>query len=226
MFKLSFLGKGAAFYPQYGNTNAWFEQEEDLYCIDCGEEAFGKLARTLKLEKYKNIYVLLTHLHADHSGSLASLCSYVYYVLRGKVTIVHPEEQVVTLLTCQGIKRDQYHLLKKLPEDKTVQVEFREVQHADDMKAYGMILSCPDEKIYYSGDAAYLLEEIVSEYLSGKISKIYHDTSSKESESHCYYRRLEAMIPRERRNQVYCMHLDGDYADILKESGFSVVEAD
>ena len=39
MFELSFLGKGAAYFPQYGNTNAWFEYEGDLYCLDCGEEA-------------------------------------------------------------------------------------------------------------------------------------------------------------------------------------------
>lgn len=224
MFELSFLGKGAAFFPKYGNTNAWFEQEDDLYCIDCGEEAFGKLARTLQLEKYKNIYVLLTHLHADHSGSLASLCSYVYFVLNGKVTIVHPEDKVITLLECQGIKHDQYNLLKKLPEDKAIKVEFKEVQHADDMKSYGMVLSSPDEKIYYSGDAAYLLEEIALDYLNGKISRIYHDTSSKESVSHCYYKRLEKLIPVEKRKHVYCMHLDGEYIDMLKELGFSVVE--
>ena len=68
----------------------------------------------------------------------------------------------MTLLECQGIKRDQYQLLRELPADKAIKVEFKEVQHADDMKAYGMILSSPDEKIYYSGDAAYLLEEIES----------------------------------------------------------------
>ena len=92
------------------------------------------------------------------------------------------------------------------------------------MKAYGMILSSPDEKIYYSGDAAYLLEEIAMDYLSGKISRIYHDTSSKESTSHCYYKRLEKQIPVENRKHVYCMHLDGEYDEMLKEIGFSVVE--
>ena len=122
------------------------------------------------------------------------------------------------------IINNEYQLLRELPADKAIKVEFKEVQHADDMKAYGMILSSPDEKIYYSGDAAYLLEEIAMDYLSGKISRIYHDTSSKESTSHCYYKRLEKQIPVENRKRVYCMHLDGEYDEMLKESGFSVVE--
>ena len=39
MFDLKFLGRGAAFCPAFGNTNAFFEMEEDLFFLDFGESA-------------------------------------------------------------------------------------------------------------------------------------------------------------------------------------------
>ena len=40
--ELKFLGRGAAFYPAFGNTNAFFAQSEDLFFLDFGEAAFEK----------------------------------------------------------------------------------------------------------------------------------------------------------------------------------------
>ena len=76
MMNLSFLGKGAAFYPAFGNTNAFFEKDGDLFFLDFGESAFEKAVRLLDMASYRHVYVLITHLHADHVGSLASLLSY------------------------------------------------------------------------------------------------------------------------------------------------------
>ena len=73
MINLKFLGKGAAFYPVFGNTNAFFEKDGDLFFLDFGESAFEKAVRLLDLTAYRHVYVLITHLHADHAGSLASL---------------------------------------------------------------------------------------------------------------------------------------------------------
>ena len=88
--KLHFLGRGAAFYPAFGNTNAYFTEDNDLFFLDFGESAFEKAVRLLDLKSYRNIYVLLTHLHADHAGSLASLCSYTHLVLGLTIRISSP----------------------------------------------------------------------------------------------------------------------------------------
>lgn len=224
MFNLKFLGRGAAFYPAFGNTNAFFETNGDLFFLDFGESAYEKVVRLLDLTAYRHIYVLLTHLHADHSGSLASLLSYTHCVLHREVTVVHPLDTVMQLLTIQGISPEFYHYLSALPESCAVSAQPFDVPHAENMRAFGYLLSDANESIYYSGDAAQLPEEIARRFLSGEIARIYHDTASHESASHCYYQRLVDAIPREKRHAVYAMHLDGDYVDMLKGLGFSVVE--
>lgn len=225
MFDLKFLGRGAAFYPAFGNTNAFFESDGDLFFLDFGESAYEKVVRLLDLRKYRRIYVLLTHLHADHSGSLASLLSYTHCVLHLQVIVVHPVDTVTQLLSLQGISPQFYSYHSALPKDCHVSAQPFEVPHAEDMRAFGYLLSDGEERIYYSGDAAELPQEIARRFLAGEIARIYHDTASHESRSHCYYQRLVDIIPRERRHAVYAMHLDGDYVDMLKELGFSVVEA-
>ena len=226
MLKLHFLGRGAAFYPRFGNTNAWFEKNKYLFFLDFGEEAFHKVIGKIPLEQYDRIFVLLTHLHADHAGSLASLCSYTHLVLKRDIVVIHPVDSVVKMLRIQGIADSFYTWMTELPDGCGVKARQVEVAHAEDMKAYGYLLSDGDQVIYYSGDAARLGEDIVRDYLKGDINEIYHDTASHMSQSHCCYRILEEQIPEEKRKHVYCMHLDGDYVNLLRDKGFSVVEVD
>ena len=37
---LKFLGCGAALYPKFYNSNAYFKIDQDLFLLDCGETAF------------------------------------------------------------------------------------------------------------------------------------------------------------------------------------------
>lgn len=224
MFDIKFLGRGAAFYPAFGNTNAFFEMGEDLYFLDFGEAAFERVTRLFDLKKYKNIYALITHLHADHAGSLASLMSYSSMVLGLTVNVVHPNWSVLTLLSVMGIDPTFYRYMPTLPEDCPVQMKVHEVEHAKDMRAYGLELSCADETIYYSGDAADVPQAVIDGYLSGRIARIYQDTSSHPSAGHCFYKKLEAYFPQDKRGNVYCMHLDHDYAQMLRDLGFNVAE--
>ena len=226
MIKLHFLGRGAAFYPCFGNTNAWFEKDKDIFFLDFGENAFHQVAGKMTLEQYEHIYVLLTHLHADHAGSLASLCSYCHCVLKRNIVIVHPIDSVVKMLRIQGIADRCYSWVTELPETCNIKATAVEVKHADDMRAFGYLLTDGEETIYYSGDAAELRQDIVQAYLDGTIHKIYQDTASHFSHSHCYYKQLEEKIPRDKRKNVHCMHLDGDYVELLEDLGFSVVKVD
>lgn len=225
MLELKFLGNGAAFYPILGNTNAFFTAGDDLFFLDFGESAFEKVFRMFDLTRYHRVWVLLTHLHADHCGSLASMLSYMHCVLHKEVTIVHPVDTVVRLLDMEGIGHEFYSYLPALPEDCPVEAQPVSVPHAADMRAFGYILRYDGDSVYYSGDAAQLPEEVLRAFLSGALRRIYQDTASHESPCHCYYKRLEAVIPLERRRDVYCMHLDSDMTQTLTEAGFSVVEA-
>ena len=106
--KLNFLGCGSAFNPLDGNTSAYFTIGRKLYIVDVGESVFLKLYQKDLLRQYDEILILITHLHADHVGSLPSLISYCYYVKQKKVTVIHPNRSLITLLDHMGIAREAY----------------------------------------------------------------------------------------------------------------------
>ena len=221
---LKFLGYGSAFNPKLGITNAYFEQGKDLYLLDCGGSAFEQLMSLLDLKQYDTIYVLLTHLHADHVGSLGTLISYEYCVWKKQVVVVYPDETIIDLLSLLGIQTNFYQYQSELPSNCTIKATPILVRHAEEMNCYGYLLEDQTEKIYYSGDSADVVDVVREQFLKGEIQRIYHDTSSVESNSHCYSKKLEQAFPREFRKNIYCMHLDCQCEKMLKEKGFSVVK--
>ena len=85
--ELKFTGIGAAYYPVLGSNCAFFEHDNCLYLIDCGESTFRAMFSRNEIYDYDNIVVLLTHLHADHIGSLGSFLSFCKNVLDKKVLL-------------------------------------------------------------------------------------------------------------------------------------------
>lgn len=223
---LRFLGCGAAFNPALGNTSAYFEKNNNLYLIDCGELIFHKLYEEGMLTKYNDIYVLITHMHADHVGSLGSLISYAYFVIGKKITVIYPNAVLWKLLDLMGIGRETYHrrvcMETKIDE---ICIKAVEVKHADDMKCYGYAISNNEETIYYSGDSYEIPQQILKEFFNGKICNIYQDTTEKESShlSHFPLEQLAALIPVEFRSRVYCMHFATDFSEKISKYGFNNV---
>lgn len=225
--KLHFFGIGSAFNPAMGNTSAWFESDGCLFLVDCGETVYELLMKSSSLKEYRHIYVLLTHLHADHVGSLGSLISYNFCILGRKISVIHPRQTVVELLRLMGIKDDFYDYFPELPEGVMgLKAEPVPVEHADNMDCFGYILETEGERIYYSGDSARMPERIVSMLKDGELDAVYHDTSLRDSPrpSHCYVGRLEESVPENLRHKVYCMHLDGECRKMLESRGFHVAE--
>ena len=224
--KLSFLGCGSAFNPELGNTSAYFEYNEDLYLLDCGETTFERLMKKVDLTKYQHVFVLITHLHADHVGSLGSLISYYACVLGKKLYVIHPKRTIVELLHLLGIDDDFYYYEEELPEYlSTVKAEAVSVEHVENMDAFGYLLKTKTKCIYYSGDASTVPETIVAQLKNQKIDELYQDTCSWESThpTHCYIGKLEQLIEPKLRYKVYCMHLDEGCRVVAQNKGFSVV---
>lgn len=225
--ELNFLGKGCAFYPLYGNTCAYFVHGKELYLLDCGESAFEQLYKKINLGEIERAYVIVTHLHADHVGSLGTMISYFFCVLHKPVYVIHPETTIVDLLTLEGIDKAGYEYCTRLPENGAgLSAEPIEVKHAEDMKCYGYLLRDSEECIFYSGDSAMVPEKVRKLFLAGEIDRIYHDTATQPSDHHGFYERLEEVIPVEKRGQVYCMHLDSPCEGMLMAKGFRIVEVE
>lgn len=223
--ELTFLGKGSAFNPIMKNTSAYFIYDNNFFLLDCGESVFEQIYNLKELRDCEHIYVLITHLHADHIGSLGSLISYCRYVLARHIYIIHPVPSVIDLLTLLGIDKENYIYQSDLSEDlQDIRVEAISVAHVQDMSCFGYLITAGFETIYYSGDASSIPGTILTRFLAGEINRLYQDTSTSGSDhpTHCYIGDLENMIPSDRRSFVYCMHLDGDVAELLQAKGFRI----
>lgn len=223
--KLTFLGGGACFYPVLHNTSAYFVIENNLVLLDCGETVYERLLEKEDISRFDQIYVIVTHLHADHVGSLGSMLSYCSCILKKRIYVIHPQDKICKLLSMMGIADDFYYYKEQFSDEiEGLHITPVQVQHAADMKCYGYEISYEDWHIYYSGDAAAIPEEVLEKFRAGEIRNIYQDTASKEGPHHMYVGRLEEAIEESERSRVTCMHLDGNYKEELLKKGFCVVE--
>ena len=71
---LTFLGSDSGFGDN--NNSAYIEIDSKLIIIDCGITVFNILKNKFDFNKYREIEVIITHLHNDHAGSLSQFILY------------------------------------------------------------------------------------------------------------------------------------------------------
>lgn len=223
---LKFLGVGSAFSPELGNTSAYFIKENNLYLIDCGGLVFKKLIETVDLSKINDIYIFITHSHADHTGSLPTLISYMYNKFKIIAHIYHGGINLRRYLDWAGIGQDYYKLFKTskvIIKDFTF--EFVKTWHSERIECFGIKLNHVGKSIYYSGDSAIIPEKIYSDFIKDKIDVLYQDVALNiKNESHLNIRKLSKLIPENMRHKVICMHLNKDSKEKIEELGFKVAK--
>lgn len=225
--ELQFLGCGSAFNPLLGNTSSYIEIGRHLYLIDAGESVFYKLFKEEILKRNEEITIFITHMHGDHIGSLASIISYCYFVLRKKVSVVYPKDDLWKLLNLMGIASSIYDRLECYAfKNDEIKMRAISVKHADDISYYGYIMEWEGKKIYYSGDSYEIPQDIYKDFMAGNIDRIYQDTTEFKTShlSHLPLEELEKCIPVNLRNKVFCIHFTTDFANKLKEKGFQYVK--
>ena len=223
---LHFVGKGAAFYPPYGNTSAWFMEDGLFHLIDCGESVFPKIWNNPEMLKSDKVVVLLTHLHCDHCGSLGSLISYCSITLKKKTTIFYPSGRLETFLSCVGIDPSYYEHIRNAEAFSYLGLEVYPSVHAPDMDCYSYMFNLGGKRIYFSGDSHVFPDEVALGLKMGKVDMVFHDTCMRKNPHHCPLSQLEQKIAIKNRSKVWCMHLDGDYTKKIMDAGFNVVEVE
>lgn len=227
MIDLKFFGRGAGFYPALGNTNAWLSRGDHLVMLDCGETTFDRLMKHPGLSNWQQVTTLITHLHADHVGSLGTFLAYNLFVLKRKVHLVHPVDQIRDLLRLQGVGEEVYTFSHQMPPIDGFTARALPVHHAPDMACFGYELEDQDECVYYSGDAGVFPQAVADGLASGRYARVYHDVASDpKATHHCPVASIEALVSKELRPRVFAMHIDrAGFEDTLREKGFSVVQS-
>ena len=104
MGPLSFLGNGAAFNFNSNNNCAYFIDKNSLYLIDCGEKIFDRILEKNLLKNIEKVYVLITHLHSDHIGSLEPMMYYMHYFTNIETHVYYPKcSRLKKLLILTGL---------------------------------------------------------------------------------------------------------------------------
>ncbi|MGL4774195.1 MAG: MBL fold metallo-hydrolase [Clostridium sp.] len=231
---IKFNGIGSAFNTDLGNNSAYIKKGDSLLLLDCGCTVFHRIKANGLLKGIKNIFIILTHTHPDHTGSVGDIIFYAYHILNKKVNIIfNDREHLEKYFSCIGVQDEMYTLYS----DKTVKIdagdvgeiklEFIKAHHVNTLPAFSFLMEVEGDKIYYSGDSGELPKEIIEGALRGEIQRIYQDTSSIEVQGnpHISLKRLSDLVPNNLREKVFCMHLDSNLKiEDIKSKGFNIAE--
>ncbi len=204
---IKFIGTGGAFDIEYGNSAAIINCNKKKILVDCGHTVFPKL---MQLNLVSEIdYILITHLHDDHAGSLSSLIFYLHFFLpQKKVQLIAPanfHQELIDYLNFSQKNVLKFISIKNLPNF----IQFIDTynRHYPSMQTYSYIFSEQNEHIVYSGDlndTSFLYHEVKKLNLEGNIT-IFHDVTFHESAktAHAYYKDIESFW---RNYKIYGYH--------------------
>lgn len=240
---LNFIGTGSAFNTKLGNNGAFIKKDDTLFMIDCGSSTFSRIQKANLLENDTHVYVLMTHTHPDHIGSLGDLILYGYYSMgkfaKPSITVLSPHDlNIKSILEGMGVNENTYGLVEfnefgellSLHHDGSfdIQIEAVPVKHVEELNCYGYIINYENKTIYYSGDSNEIPQDILDKLNTGRFDLFYQDTCKADYEGnvHLSLRKLSELVNKDERDKVYCMHLDGGFSkEEAEELGFNVVES-
>lgn len=235
--KLNFTGRGAMLYPKEGNTAAYFESNNTFFLIDCGEDVAHKLIEKNKLASDKEYYLMVTHTHSDHIGSLGTLQQYLYWCCGKKLNIVISEQmkyqrELQQILDGFGLVPDTYNLVDETSLDDKFS-EFKSIRyvssnHGDTpLKSCSIIIRTNQGNILYTGDIAddTILREFIIYNGAHNIDKIYTDVSLNKSPVHLSLDELDNAVPRNIKSKINCMHInDARLISLIEARGYKLVQ--
>ncbi len=234
--ELHFLGRGAAFNTAQGNTSAYFVEKEKLFLIDCGESIFAKLQEEDIFSGIKEIYVVISHTHSDHCGSLGSLGLYCQFVLKNKLKIVVPHETAYVqslelLMTLFGNTKNAYEFVYEENVDGIFEgfdsVRYELTKHDFQLTCFSFVFQTAKGGVFFSADTR--TTENLQRFIEKQheIDCIYMEVTDLgiPNDIHLNMAELEAVIPYNVRSKVRMMHLRSiECMKKLEYAGFQVVD--
>jgi len=194
--QIKFIGTGGAFEPAYYNAAAILNFREKTILIDAGFTVYPRLVALNLLFSFD--YILLTHLHNDHCGSLANILLHRHFHGDGRKPIL--------LYQTESFKAQIQEFLRIQLKDPEKYVDFAPCntvtelsildtfgRHSEEFQTYSFIWEEENERLVYSGDlqqADFLFTHLQT--LAPLPTIVFHDISfNPENKGHTHYTRLQ-----------------------------------
>jgi len=206
--KIKFLGTGGAFDFEKGNASAVVQLKDKKILIDCGFSTLGEL---VEKNVAKDIdYILLTHLHGDHVGSLPTLLPYFQYKLGKAVPkIIIPNQkfqtEVFSFLTgTYENERANFAPITDFPEIGWIDTTN---MHKPGMTSFAYYFTDGEELIYYSGDIGNA--DVAADFLRNREEPsitVFHETTPKlDVAVHASYQEVQEKLGQ---YNTFVYHID------------------
>lgn len=206
--KVSFLGTGGAFDYEYGNSSAIIRLNGFNYLVDCGHSVYEKLRETGLIEQID--FVLITHMHADHIGSLSTLLLYHDHFVEDKqLQILYPDvdfrDKLMGYLRYSLQTPEKYVAFSSIEKQMGVGYVDTSDLHVKGMRSFAYYFEDEEGLIAYSGDlgdADHLIENL--DHLPAKNRVLFHEVCfDPKLEPHTFH---EDLYPYLSRYKIYGYH--------------------
>lgn len=210
--EIKFLGTGGAFDYEYGNSSAWVVRGGAHILIDCGNTTYAALRQAGVADRID--YMLITHFHDDHVGSLCTTILHHKFLRQPtrKAHILVPNwefrDQLYEFIRFGLINPEEYVSFSLIDEMSGLTAIDTFGLHVPGMQSYGYLFEDEDEILAYSGDLGD--PDIVFEHLrrasDAKPKRVFHEISFDRSDGiHTYYQDL---FPRLGHYPLWGYHID------------------
>jgi len=208
--EIKFIGTGGAFESEYGNSSAMVTCNGKSFLIDCGFTVFDTLK---KFDLFSTIdYILITHLHNDHTGSLVNtLLYYSLHIRKGeKMKIIYPtnkfRKQLSRSLAFALMNTDDF--VEWIPIKEVNEVSFINTfgLHVEDYQTYGFIFREGHDALVYSGDIGdgdFVFQKLKKKKI--KSATVFHELVFDPVPGHTHY---SVLMKHQNGYQIYGYHCD------------------
>ncbi len=208
---IKFLGTGGAFDYEFGNSAAWIDFQGTKILIDCGNSVYRRLRETDLADQID--YILITHFHDDHVGSLSSVILHHKYFLspprKARILVPNLAFQQMILDYVHFSLTEPLNYLEFFPMETVPGITAIDTygKHIEGMPTWAYCFESETDLLAYSGDLGD--PHLLFHYLDqrpGKKTQIFHETSFHKTDGvHSYYQDLN---PKAEKYDLFGYHCD------------------
>jgi ribonuclease BN (tRNA processing enzyme) len=193
--KINFLGTGGVFDYEYGSSSALVNNDGQTFLIDCGPSVYPTLCEHKLINSID--YILLTHLHGDHVGSLSQLILHLnlHGIPQKKAVILYPTnaflDEIRRFLVFWLIEPSQFIDFLPLASARGVNSLNTTNKHAVGMQSYAYYFTNASNLLYYSGDLGDV--NVTATFLKQRNERhitVYHEMHHLKGSAHVHYQEL------------------------------------